>query len=124
MIQAPRRPTLVIAGTGRAAGLLVEEVLARAPGRFQIRMFGGEPQPDRILLSGVLAGDGPDQLRLRPAEWFEERGVRVHAGVKVEAIDRKERRVVGAGGRVDEPYDVLVLATGARPAEPEVHERP
>src|SRR4051812_18427685 len=103
MTQTPRRPTLVIAGTGRAASLLVEEICGRAPGRFQVRMFGGEPQPDRILLSGILAGGDPDRLCLHSTEWFEERGVLVHAGVKVESIDRKQRRVIGAGGKVVEP---------------------
>src|SRR5437764_13215424 len=124
MTRASTRPTLVIAGTGMAGGKLVEEILNRAPDRFQIRMFGGEPQTDRILLSGVLAGGDPQQLQLHPPEWFEQHGVRVHTGVKVESIDRKQRRVVGAGGKVEEPYDILVLATGAHSALPEVHERP
>jgi ferredoxin-nitrite reductase len=107
-----------------AGGKLVEEILLRAPDRFQIRMFGGEPQTDRILLSGVLNGGDPQQLQLHPPEWFEQHGILVHAGVKVESIDRRQRRVVGAGGKVEEPYDVLVLATGARSTLPEVHERP
>src|SRR6266849_4385703 len=58
MIQALRRPTMVIAGTGMAGAKIVEEVLNREPGRFNIRMFGAEPHGtyNRILLSGVLGG--------------------------------------------------------------------
>jgi nitrite reductase (NADH) large subunit len=120
MIQ-PRHQTLVVAGTGMAGAKVVEEVLDRAPDRFSIRMFGAEPHGtyNRILLSSVLGGfQDPEKLWLNPLEWYEERGVYVHAGVKVEKIDRRHRVVVGGGGKVEEPYDVLVLATGSQPFVP------
>ncbi|HEV3262445.1 MAG TPA: FAD-dependent oxidoreductase [Gemmataceae bacterium] len=116
MIQA-RRQTLVVVGTGMAGARVVEEVLARAPDRFNIRMFGAEPHGtyNRILLSSVLGGvKDPAQLWLNPLEWYEKHGVVVHAGVKAEQIDRENRMVAGAGGKVEEPYDILVLATGSR----------
>src|SRR4051794_5194187 len=119
MIKAVTRPALVSVGTGMAGGKLAEEVISRAPDRFQIRMFGADPSnlEGRVLLSGVLNGfDSPEQLPLRPAQWFEERGIFVHAGIKAEQIDRNQRLVVGGGGKVIEPYDLLVLATGSRPA--------
>src|SRR5919202_4115192 len=118
MIQA-RRPTLVVVGTGMAGAKVVEEVLTRDPERFTIRMFGAEPHGtyNRILLSSVLGGfQDPGRLWLTPLDWYDRHGVLVHAGVKAEVIDRG-RRVV-AGGRVEEPYDVLVLATGSRPFVP------
>jgi ferredoxin-nitrite reductase len=121
MIQAVRRPTLVIAGTGMAGGRLVEEILTNAPERFHIRMFGADPQTlaDRVLLSCMLDGVADaEQFQLRPMQWFEERGVLVHAGVKAEQIDREQRLVVGGGGKVVEPYDLLVLATGSKPLVP------
>src|SRR5438270_5512682 len=121
MIQDGRRPSLVVVGTGMAGAKVVEEVLARAPGRFSIRMFGAEPHGtyNRILLSGVLGGfQDPSRLWLNPLDWYEARGVFVHAGVRAEAIDRLNRVVSGAGGKVVEPYDALVLATGSRPFVP------
>src|SRR5438445_8866641 len=120
MIQA-RRSTLVVAGTGMAGAKLVEEVLARDPERFDIRMFGAEPYGtyNRILLSSVLGGfKDPTQLWLNPLEWYDAHGVFVHTGVKAETIDRTQRVVVGGGGKVVEPYDLLVLATGSRPFVP------
>jgi nitrite reductase (NADH) large subunit len=115
------RPALVVVGTGMAGAKVVEEVLARAPERFTIRMFGAEPHGtyNRILLSSVLGGfQDPARLWLNPLEWYESRGVFVHAGVKAEHIDRDNRVVVGAGGKVEEPYDHLILATGSRPFVP------
>jgi NAD(P)H-nitrite reductase large subunit len=116
-----KRPTLVIAGTGMAGAKLVEEILARDGERFQIRMFGAEPHGtyNRILLSSYLGGFAqPEQLWLNPIDWYQDRKVFVHAGVKAEVIDRQRRLIVGGGGKVEEPYDFLVLATGSRPFVP------
>ena len=121
MIQAARRPTMVVVGTGMAGARVVEEILEREPDRFAIRMFGAEPHGtyNRILLSGVLGGfHDPEKLWINPLDWYQDRGVFVHAGVKAESIDRANRVVVGAGGKVVEPYDLLVLATGSRPFVP------
>lgn len=121
MSEARPRPTLVVVGTGMAGAKVVEEVLVRAPDRFTIRMFGAEPHGtyNRILLSGVLGGTAdPRQLWLNPLEWYQAHGVFVHGGVRAEAIDLGSRVVHGGGGKVAEPYDVLVLATGSRPFVP------
>src|SRR5260221_13842600 len=111
MIKAAR-PTLVVVGTGMAGAKVVQEVLARDPDRFSIRMFGAEPHGtyNRILLSTVLGGfQDPSKLWLNPLEWYEERKVHVHAGVRADAIDRQKKVVMGGGGRVAEPYDLLVM---------------
>ena len=123
MIQATPRPTMVVVGTGMAGAKVVEEVLLRALDRFTIRMFGAEPHGtyNRILLSSVLGGfKDPGQLWLNPLEWYEKHGVFVHSGVKAERIDRESRVVIGAGGKVAEPFDLLVLATGSRPFVPPI----
>jgi nitrite reductase (NADH) large subunit len=121
MIQAMSRPAMVVLGTGMAGAKVVEEVLTRAPDRYQIRMFGAEPHGtyNRILLSSVLGGfQDASRLWLNPLEWYEQRNVYVHAGVKAEKIDRSNQTVIGGGGKVVEPYDVLVVATGSRPFVP------
>ena len=105
MIRAARQ-TLVVVGTGMAGAKVVEEVLARDPDRYSIRMFGAEPHGtyNRILLSTYLGGfEDPGRLWLNPLEWYEQHGVFVHAGVKAEMIDRHNRVVVGGGGKVVEP---------------------
>src|SRR5258708_26683901 len=123
MIQA-RRPTVVVVGTGMAGARVVEELLARASDRFHVRMFGDEPHGtyNRILLSAVLGGFvDPAQLWINPLQWHEERGVYVHAGVRVERIDTRECLVGGRGGKVSAPYDPLILPTGSRPFLPRTH---
>jgi nitrite reductase (NADH) large subunit len=120
MVRAARE-TLVVLGTGMAGAKVVEETLARDPDRYAIRMFGAEPHGtyNRILLSTYLGGFGdPGRLWLNPLEWYERHGVFVHAGVKAEKIDLTEHVVTGGGGKVVEPYDRLVIATGSRPFVP------
>jgi nitrite reductase (NADH) large subunit len=117
------RDTLVVLGTGMAGAKVVEEVLARDPDRYHIRMFGAEPHGtyNRILLSTYLGGfEETNRLWLNPLEWYGRHGVYVHAGVKADTIDRKEHVVVGGGGKVVEPYDQLVIATGSRPFVPPI----
>ena len=116
------RKRLVVIGNGMAGARLVEEVVARDPSGFDIAIFGDEPYGNynRILLSGVLAGthDAKD-IFINPLAWYEQHHIRLHAGVPVARVDRRERQVVGADGRV-EPYDQLVIATGSSPFVPPV----
>ncbi len=115
------KETVVVIGTGMAGAKLVEEIHSADPDRFSIRMFGAEPHGtyNRILLSNVLGGfQDPSKLWLNPLEWYEERKVHVHVGVKADKIDRERKLVVGGSGRVEEPYDLLVMATGSRPFVP------
>src|SRR5437764_1162067 len=120
MNQAPRRPTIVIAGTGRAAGLLVEEILARAPGRFQLRMFGGDPQPDRILLSAALTGGEPNVDAARGAGLEAARGIIVD-----DQLRTSDPSIYALGACTNEPTPVHEQArrlaealTGVGPNEP------
>jgi len=114
------RKRLVVIGNGMAGARLVEDIVARDPRAFDITMFGDEPYGNynRILLSGVLAGThDPKDIFINPLAWYDQYNVRLHAGVKVTRIDRTERQVIGADGRV-EPYDHLVIATGSTPFVP------
>lgn len=112
---------LVVIGNGMAGARFVEDVLARGGGnQYEITIFGDEPYGNynRILLSGVLSGthDAKD-IFINPLSWYAENGIRLHAGVRVTAIERDSRRVIGEDGVIEE-YDKLVLATGSRPFVP------
>ncbi|WNG50917.1 NAD(P)/FAD-dependent oxidoreductase [Archangium minus] len=111
-----KKAKLVVIGNGMAGARLVEELLARGGAeRFDIVMFGDEPYGNynRILLSGVLAGThDPQDIFINPLSWYQETGVTLHAGVRVERIDCRQKLVHGAGG-ITEHYDKLVIATGS-----------
>ena len=113
---------LVIIGNGMAGWRLVEELVTRgATDLFDIVVFDEEPYGNynRILLSSVLAGGHkPNDIFMKPPEWYAANGIRLHSGARVLQIDRRLRQVFGAG-HVVEPYDKLVLATGSSPFVPE-----
>jgi nitrite reductase (NADH) large subunit len=108
---------LVVIGNGMAGMRTVEEILARAPGLFDITVFGAEPQPnyDRIMLSPLLAGEKTfDQIVLNALDWYKTNHIKLIAGEAVTHIDRDAKTVTGAHGTV-QPYDILLLATGSNP---------
>jgi nitrite reductase (NADH) large subunit len=116
------RAQLVVVGNGMAGMRAVEELISRAPDRFDIVVIGAEPHPNynRILLSAVLAGDKTlGEIVVNPRSWYEERAIRLIAGTAAAAIDRRARRVTLADGRAV-PYDKLLLATGSKPLAPAI----
>jgi nitrite reductase (NADH) large subunit len=115
------RERLVVVGNGMAAMRTVEELLARAPARYDITVIGAEPHPNynRIMLSAVLAGDKTvDDIVINPHAWYDENGVRLLAGDPVTAIDPAAKTV--SMGTAVIPYDKLLLATGSKPLAPPI----
>ncbi len=107
---------LVVVGNGMAGARAAEEVLARARDRFDIVMFGAEPYGNynRILLSNILSGaQDTSEIFINPLDWYEENGIRLHAGAPVHEIDRAAKVVRSEAG-VRERYDKLLIATGSR----------
>src|SRR5688572_20347448 len=112
-----KKSKLVMVGNGMAGVRTIEELLKVAPDLYDISVFGAEPHPNynRILLSPVLAGEQTlDEIVLNSWEWYQENGIRLHAGKKVVEIDRVHRIVRAADG-TEEEYDRLLLCTGSNP---------
>src|SRR5262249_18177070 len=120
------KETLVIIGNGMAGARVAEEIPTRGGQRYSIIMFCDAPFAgyDRVRLSGVLGAHvEPDDIVQRPFEWYEEHGIRLHAGIRADHIDLERRVVVGKNGKlgghgrhaIEEPFDRLILATGSRP---------
>ncbi|MGW9333672.1 NAD(P)/FAD-dependent oxidoreductase [Bosea sp. NPDC055594] len=111
---------LIIVGKGMAATRLVDELSQRALGRYSVAVIGAEPRLayNRVLLSPLLAGEiaEPD-IELKPAAWWQARGVSMLYGKPVTGIDRRARTVTLQGG-LTLPYGKLVLATGSKPLKP------
>src|SRR5215472_6723225 len=93
---------LVVIGNGMAGARAVEEILVRGGRKtFDIAMFGEEPYGNynRILLSNVMNGSQePTDIFLNSLPWYDDNGVRLHAGIRALRIDRVGKRVFGATG--------------------------
>jgi nitrite reductase (NADH) large subunit len=111
------REKLVLIGNGMAGVRVLEELLERAPDTYDVTVFGAEPHPtyNRIMLSPVLAGEKRfDDIVTHDRAWYAGNGFALHAGTRIDAIDRATRAVVMSDGR-RVPYDRLVIATGSHP---------
>lgn len=113
----PLRQQLVVIGNGMAGMRTVDEVLTRAPGLFDITVFGAEPHVNynRIMLSPLLSGEKTfDDIVINDRAWYDANGITLHAGDPVVEIDRVARVVRSRSGRAV-AYDRLLLATGSDP---------
>jgi nitrite reductase [NAD(P)H] large subunit len=114
---ARHRERLVVVGNGMAGLRLLEEVVALAPGRFDITVIGAEPEPayNRVLLSSLLAGEiGAGDVAMRPRAWYAEHGIALRTGEPAAALDCVRRQVQLRDGDTVQ-FDRCVLATGSAP---------
>ncbi|WP_427030211.1 NAD(P)/FAD-dependent oxidoreductase [Halomonas sp. H2] len=113
---------LVIIGNGMASHRLIEALVKQPTRPQRITVIGAEPTPayNRILLSPLLAGEMQQEaLSLRDAQWYADQGVTLILGEKVETLDRASQTLTTDSGRSLD-YDHLVIATGSRPALPDI----
>jgi 3-phenylpropionate/trans-cinnamate dioxygenase ferredoxin reductase subunit len=107
---------IVIVGAGLAGGTAATELREHGyDGR--VVLIGSEEHPpyERPPLSkGYLLGNDPlDDAFVHPRDWYAEHDVELRLGVTATAVDVADQMVRTTGG--DEPFDGLLLATGAEP---------
>lgn len=107
---------ILIVGGGHAGGTAA--ALLRQNGyEGPVTLVGAEPLPpyQRPPLSkGWLKGEvSADELLLRPAAFYADKGIALRLGTRVRAIDAQERRVTLDGGETLSCAQ-LILATGSR----------
>ncbi|WP_278235027.1 FAD-dependent oxidoreductase [Isoptericola sp. AK164] len=104
---------IVVVGNGMVGSRLVDELVRRSAGAFDITVLGAEPyEPyNRVLLSDVVAGRTDVAAISMPEVGGDH--VTVLRGVVASSVDRVRRTVTDDAGAVH-PYDHLVLATGSR----------
>ncbi len=113
----PKVARIVVVGAGQAGASLVARL--RASGHTgPLALIGAEPDPpyqrpplSKAYLKGEMARE---RLWLRPLSFYDEGGIELITGARVEAIDREGKLVVLADGR-QRPYDLLALTTGSLP---------
>ncbi len=108
---------VIIIGAGQAGGETAQR-LRQAGFDGDITLIGEEPAApyQRPPLSkAYLKGEyDMDRLLLRPASVYAEENITLLTSLRAVWIDRANKKVRVEGGR-ELPYDVLVLATGAKP---------
>lgn len=111
---------LVVIGFGPVAVRLVDDLLPEvAAGRVRVTVLGAESRAayNRVLLGEYAVRRAhEDDLALVDADRWAEAGVVVRLGADARWIDRAARtvHVDQAGQSTEVPYDILVLAVGAR----------
>jgi NAD(P)H-nitrite reductase large subunit len=110
---------IVVAGWGLAAHRLVTGLLAAdAAADIDVTVYAGEGAVahDRSALPSTLAAGHPEAAALPTPT---DPRLNLRAGVRVTAVDRMHRLVHGSDKWV-QPYDTLILATGANPVLPPI----
>jgi nitrite reductase (NADH) large subunit len=113
---------LIVIGNGMAAARFVDELARRALGRYAVAVIGEEPRLayNRVLLSALLADEvGFDDIELKPARWWRDRGVTLRYGERATQVDAAARNVTLAGG-AQLAFSKLVFATGSQPIKPNI----
>ncbi len=109
---------IVVVGFGAAGSAAVEWLLREGwGGRIDVVDPDADAPYDRPNLSkDYLAGNAPEEwIPLRPAGWYEERGVGIHRSPAA-AVDTGKRKVILDDGS-ELGYDALLLAPGATPVQ-------
>jgi len=114
--------SLIVIGNGMAAARFVDELAQRALGRYAVAVIGEEPRLayNRVLLSALLADEVDfDDIELKPARWWRDRGVTLRYGERATQVDAAARSVTLAGG-TQLAFSKLVFATGSQPIKPDI----
>jgi nitrite reductase (NADH) large subunit len=114
--------TVVVVGYGMVAHRLARRLRERdAAGEWRIVLLAEENRVayDRVSLSSYVSGWDAGALTLPGADFADDGLVTVRLGDPVARLDRATRTVVTSAG-FRQPYDALVLATGAQPFVPPV----
>ena len=118
---AVKAPGVVVIGAGIAGIAAVESLRAAAP-EAEITLVSAETELPyyRLNLTRYLAGEVQrESLPIHPADWYQERNIRLLLGEEVRGLDLEGHAVeLGNGKRI--AFDKLLLAAGAHPFIPPI----
>ena len=113
--------TYVIIGAG-PSGVTAAEALRKADPEGEIVLIGGEPEPpySRMAIPYLLTGQIDEAgTYLRKQDGYYDTSRISYTKAVVESVDTASKTVALAGGGT-QPYDKLLVATGASPIRPPV----
>ncbi|MFN3471558.1 MAG: FAD-dependent oxidoreductase, partial [Aquificaceae bacterium] len=112
---------VLVVGMGMAGMALVEEII-KLEDKVDLSVFGEEKSLgyNRLSLVDILSGRKLfSQIVLNRWSYYEERGVKIYTGKKVERIFPEKKLLLTSGGELHS-YDKLVIATGSVPRIPPI----
>jgi len=115
-------PVLVVVGNGMVGHHFCEKLAdLKVTERFKVIVFGEEPRVayDRVHLTEFFATRQPESLALAGRELYDQWGIELCTGERVDAIDREQRVLTTSQGRTI-AYHTVVLATGSTPWVPAI----
>ena len=113
---------IVVVGNGMVGLRFCEELVSRNEyNRYKITTFCEEPRAayDRVGLTSFFAHRDAQKLMLARIEWYQDNGIELLIGDRVNSIDRKAKSVTSDNGLIVN-YDALVIATGSLPFLPPI----
>jgi len=117
-----KKKQVVVVGNGMTSLRFCEKLLEYdAFHEYRMTVLGDEPVPayDRVALSSAFDDKAAKELILAESRWYAFQKIDLRLGIRVVEINREERFVkTNTGSRFN--YDILVMATGARPHIPSV----
>jgi len=111
---------LVVIGNGMSGLRVLEDLFDITTEKYDITIFGEEPHLNynRIMLSYLLSGEKTfDETIINHQTWYDESNITLHKGDKVISIDKENKKIASASGKIVE-YDKLLIATGSNPFIP------
>jgi len=117
-----KKKQVVVVGNGMASLRFCEKLLEYdAFHEYRMMVLGDEPVPayDRVALSSAFEEQSEKDLILAETRWYESQKIELRLGMRVVEINRTDRCVTTHKGTII-TYDILVMATGARPYIPDI----
>lgn len=122
MSEESEKKKLIVVGNGMVSWRFCSSLLDKgALQKYAVTVIGEEPRPayDRVHLTDYFDSKDASQLELASAEWYQENGIDLLTGVRVDSLDRTAKKVSTSSGQ-SYPYDRLVFATGSKPFVPPI----
>lgn len=105
---------IAVIGAGQAGATLVE-TLRKEGYEGRLALWGDEPalpyQRPPLSKAYLLGEMARDRLNLRPQSFYDDQGVELHLGTRIDSIDPAAGTLTHAGGT--EAFDAAILATGS-----------
>ena len=112
----PKQKIIVIGAGAGACGFVKSYRALNTEDEIEVFSKENFPFYNRVLLPDYISGALPwDSLVKMTDEEEYDYNIKLHRGVSIEKIDRKNKIVTDSNGNVHH-YDVLLMATGSRAA--------